>query len=66
MTLTWTALSNVNFLCMPGEQLPQDWTEMFDFVILNDVFYDAYVEDGILTEVRRVLKSDMYRFCSFL
>lgn len=64
MTLTWTALSNVNFLCMPGEQLPQDWTEMFDFVILNDVFYDAYVEDGILTEVRRVLKSD--RFCSFL
>lgn len=27
-------------------------------------FYDAYVEDGILTEVRRVLKSD--RFCSFL
>lgn len=64
MTLTWTSLSNVNFLCMPGEQLPQDWTEMFDFVILNDVFHDAYVEDGILTEVRRVLKSD--RFCSFL
>lgn len=64
MTLTWTSLSNVNFLCMPGEQLPQDWTEMFDFVILNDVFHDAYVEDGILTEVRRVLKSD--RFCFFL
>lgn len=50
--------------CVCGEQLPQDWTEMFDFVILNDVFHDAYVEDGILTEVRRVLKSD--RFCSFL
>lgn len=64
MTLTWTALSNVNFLCMPGEQLPQDWTEMFDFVFLNYVLHDANVVDGILTEVCLVLKSD--RFCSFL
>eukprot|EP00105_Crassostrea_gigas_P027934 XP_011449434.1 PREDICTED: uncharacterized protein LOC105343684 [Crassostrea gigas] len=50
------ALSNVNFLCVPGEQLPQDWAENFDFVILNDVLYDAYAVDGILTEVRRVFK----------
>lgn len=58
MQLQKEALSNVNFLCVPGEQLPQDWTENFDFVILNDVLHDAYAVDGILTEVRRVLKSD--------
>lgn len=52
------ALNNVNFLCVPGEQLPQDWTDTFDFVILNDVLHDAYAVDGILTEVRRVLKPD--------
>nr|XP_034332937.1 uncharacterized protein LOC105343684 isoform X6 [Crassostrea gigas] len=58
MQLQKEALSNVNFLCVPGEQLPQDWTENFNFVILNDVLHDAYAVDGILTEVRRVLKSD--------
>lgn len=32
--------------------------ENFDFVILNDVFYDVYVVDGILMEVCCVLKFD--------
>jgi ubiquinone/menaquinone biosynthesis C-methylase UbiE len=53
-------LPNVHFVYALGGQLPQDWTEKFDFVILKDVLHDAPGVDGILTEVKRVLRSDGY------
>lgn len=53
-------LQNVQFVCTLGGQLPQDWTEKFDFVILKEVLHDAPGVDEILAEVKRVLKSDGY------
>ncbi|XP_061186147.1 uncharacterized protein LOC133194164 [Saccostrea echinata] len=51
---------NIIYIHMKGGQLPQDWTEKFDFVLINDVLHDAYDVDGILKETKRVLKPDGY------
>ena len=51
-------LTNLRYLCLSGAELPKDWSEMFDFIILNDVLHDAYEVEGILEETKRVLKSD--------
>ncbi|XP_061185721.1 uncharacterized protein LOC133193806 [Saccostrea echinata] len=49
---------NLQFLCMKGGHLPNDWAEKFDFVILVDVLHDSYEVDDILEETKRVLKPD--------
>ncbi|XP_061167468.1 uncharacterized protein LOC133176360 [Saccostrea echinata] len=53
-------LKNVQFVCTIGGQLPSDWTEKFDFVVINDVLHDAPGVDDLLAEVKRVLRSDGY------
>lgn len=49
---------NIEYLCMRGGQLPEEWAEKFDFVIINDVLHDSYEVDEILEEIKRVLKPD--------
>lgn len=49
---------NVEYLCMRGGQLPEDWSEKFDFIITNDVLHDSFEVDAILEEIKRVLKPD--------
>lgn len=49
-------VKNVYFSCTMGGNLPTDWTERFDFVVINQVLHDAPGVDAILSEVKRVLK----------
>lgn len=49
-------VKNVNFSCTMGENLPTDWTEKFDFVVINQVLHVAPGVDALLSEVKRVLK----------
>ncbi|XP_062600992.1 uncharacterized protein LOC134262630 [Saccostrea cucullata] len=51
---------NIIYSHMKGGQLPEDWTEKFDFVLINDVLHDSHDGDGILKETKRVLKPDGY------
>lgn len=43
---------------MRGGQLPEEWADKFDFVIINDVLHDSYEVDEILKGVKKVLKPD--------
>lgn len=49
---------NINFFYTPDGKLPDYWKETFDFIIMNDVLHDSSDVDAILTETKRVLKSD--------
>lgn len=49
-------VKNVNFSCTMGGNLPTDWTEKFDFVVINQVLHVAPGVDALLSEVKRVLK----------
>ncbi|XP_048758847.2 uncharacterized protein LOC125668593 [Ostrea edulis] len=51
---------NIQYSCMNAAELPPDWTDKFDFVIMNDVLHDAHGVDDILKEFKRVLKPDGY------
>ncbi|XP_061186149.1 uncharacterized protein LOC133194166 [Saccostrea echinata] len=52
--------NNIIYTHMRGEQLPQDWSEKFDFVLMNEVLHVASDVKGILKETKRVLKPDGY------
>uniref|UniRef100_K1R6U0 Uncharacterized protein n=1 Tax=Magallana gigas TaxID=29159 RepID=K1R6U0_MAGGI len=49
---------NIEYLCKRGGQLPDDWSEKFDFIIINDVLHDSFEVDAILEEIKRVIKPD--------
>lgn len=49
---------NITFEYTPEGQLPKEWKETFDFIIMNDVLHDSSDVDAILKETKRVLKSD--------
>lgn len=51
-------LKNINFFYIFDGKLLDDWKEMFDFIIMNDVFYDLFDVDVILIEIKRVFKFD--------
>ncbi|XP_062617050.1 uncharacterized protein LOC134278782 [Saccostrea cucullata] len=51
---------NIIYSHMKGGQLPEDWAEKFDFVLMNDLLHDSHDGDGILKETKRVLKPDGY------
>ena len=52
--------NNIEYFCTKGGNLPKEWIEKFDFVIINDVLHDSYEVDDILKETKRVLKADGY------
>ncbi|XP_048755946.2 demethylmenaquinone methyltransferase-like [Ostrea edulis] len=51
---------NIQYSCIKASELPPEWTDKFDFVLMNDVLHDAYGVDDILREFKRVLKPDGY------
>ncbi|XP_062615217.1 uncharacterized protein LOC134276954, partial [Saccostrea cucullata] len=51
---------NVQYFCRKGGELPEDWTEKFDFVLINDVLHDSFEVDAMLEETKRVVKPDGY------
>ncbi|XP_062615216.1 uncharacterized protein LOC134276953 [Saccostrea cucullata] len=51
---------NVQFIYRKGGDLPEDWTEKFDFVFINDVLHDSFEVDAMLEETKRVVKPDGY------
>ena len=51
---------NIEYICTNGGNLPKEWTEKFDFVLIIDVLHDSYEVDDILKETKRVLKADGY------
>ncbi|XP_022287600.2 S-adenosylmethionine-dependent methyltransferase Rv2258c-like [Crassostrea virginica] len=51
-------VKNVQFICTVGGHLPSDWTDKFDFVVINQVMHDAPGVDDIMKEVKRVLNPD--------
>ena len=51
-------VKNVQFICTVGGHLPSDWTDKFDFVVINQVMHNAPGVDDIMKEVKRVLKPD--------
>ncbi|XP_052682211.1 uncharacterized protein LOC128162846 isoform X1 [Crassostrea angulata] len=53
-----SGLQNIEYLCMKGGQLPEEWANKFDFVIIKGVLHDSYEVDEILKGIKRVLKSD--------
>ena len=53
-----TGIKNVQFICTVGGHLPSDWTDKFDFVVINQVMHCAPDIDDIMTEVKRVLNPD--------
>ncbi|XP_065928802.1 S-adenosylmethionine-dependent methyltransferase Rv2258c-like [Magallana gigas] len=56
--LTKSGLKNIEYICLKGGQLPDEWANKFDFVIINDVLHDSYEVDEILEGIKRVLKPD--------
>nr|XP_034309525.1 uncharacterized protein LOC117683788 [Crassostrea gigas] len=56
--LTKSGIQNIEYLCMKGGQLPEEWAGKFDFVIIKGVLHDSYEVDEILKGIKRVLKSD--------
>uniref|UniRef100_A0A8W8M5W1 Methyltransferase domain-containing protein n=1 Tax=Magallana gigas TaxID=29159 RepID=A0A8W8M5W1_MAGGI len=56
--LTKSGLKNIEYICLKGGQLPEEWANKFDFVIINDVLHDSYEVDEILEGIKRVLKPD--------
>lgn len=56
--LTKDGPKNIEFICMRGGQLPEEWEEKFDFVIIADVLHDSFEVDAILEEIKRVLNPD--------
>ena len=52
--------NNIEYICTNGGNLPKEWTEKFDFVLIIDVLHDSYEVDDILNETKRVLKADGY------
>lgn len=52
--------NNIEYLCINGGNLPENWSEKFDFIIMFDVLHDSNDVDDILKETKRVLKQDGY------
>lgn len=50
--------SNVNFRLQSITDLPDDWTNTFDWIILWDVLHDLSYPVQALNEIKRVLKDD--------
>ncbi|XP_013391229.1 uncharacterized protein LOC106159480 isoform X2 [Lingula anatina] len=51
-------ISNVAFAEKDGQNLPSDWSGMYDYVITVKVIHDATDPKKMLSEIKRVLKPD--------
>ena len=53
-----TNLDNITYVKGDAHNLPQEWTEKFDFVLVHDLLHDLPNPQKALTELYRVIKDD--------